>query len=104
MYVAFVIEDTWHYFAHRLLHHPKLYKHVHKFHHTVPAPFTTVLNYSSVIEMTCEPLYLVYRDRQQIDRLTVKQTERWLYGQTDEQTTNHQLNELALYTIDIAPI
>uniref|UniRef100_A0A8C4RAU0 Methylsterol monooxygenase 1 n=1 Tax=Eptatretus burgeri TaxID=7764 RepID=A0A8C4RAU0_EPTBU len=28
-----VVEDTWHYFLHRLLHHPRLYRHVHKIHH-----------------------------------------------------------------------
>lgn len=28
-----VIEDAWHYFLHRLLHHKKLYKYIHKVHH-----------------------------------------------------------------------
>ncbi|TKC43599.1 hypothetical protein EI555_011954, partial [Monodon monoceros] len=27
-----VIEDTWHYFLHRLLHHKTLYNHIHKIH------------------------------------------------------------------------
>lgn len=26
----FVIEDAWHYVSHRILHHKKLYKHIHK--------------------------------------------------------------------------
>nr|XP_054767253.1 methylsterol monooxygenase 1-like [Lytechinus pictus] len=33
-----VIEDTWHYFSHRLLHHKSIYKYVHKVHHTWQAP------------------------------------------------------------------
>ncbi|CAD7670772.1 unnamed protein product [Nyctereutes procyonoides] len=28
-----VIEDTWHYFLHRLLHHKRIYKYIHKVHH-----------------------------------------------------------------------
>ncbi|KAB1282553.1 Methylsterol monooxygenase 1 [Camelus dromedarius] len=28
-----VIEDTWHYFLHRLLHHKRIYKYIHKIHH-----------------------------------------------------------------------
>lgn len=28
-----VIEDTWHYFLHRLLHHRRIYKYIHKVHH-----------------------------------------------------------------------
>uniref|UniRef100_A0A8C0MDM0 Uncharacterized protein n=1 Tax=Canis lupus familiaris TaxID=9615 RepID=A0A8C0MDM0_CANLF len=27
-----VIEDTWHYFLHRLLHHKRIYKYIHKVH------------------------------------------------------------------------
>lgn len=28
-----VIEDTWHYFLHRALHHRRIYKFIHKIHH-----------------------------------------------------------------------
>ena len=28
-----VIEDTWHYFLHRLLHHKRICKYIHKVHH-----------------------------------------------------------------------
>ncbi|NXU93708.1 MSMO1 monooxygenase, partial [Xiphorhynchus elegans] len=28
-----VIEDAWHYFLHRLLHHKRIYKYIHKVHH-----------------------------------------------------------------------
>jgi methylsterol monooxygenase len=33
------IEDTWHYFLHRLLHSPMLYKSIHKQHHVFLSPF-----------------------------------------------------------------
>jgi len=36
---AFVIEDTWHYFLHRALHHKSVYKYIHKLHHTYTSPF-----------------------------------------------------------------
>lgn len=36
-----VLHDTWFYWTHRLMHHPKLYKYIHKVHHqsTDPSPF-----------------------------------------------------------------
>jgi lathosterol oxidase len=36
-----LLHDTWFYFTHRLMHHPKIYRHVHKVHHqsTDPSPF-----------------------------------------------------------------
>eukprot|EP00298_Acanthocystis_sp_HF-20_P002717 c1309_g1_i1.p1 GENE.c1309_g1_i1~~c1309_g1_i1.p1 ORF type:complete len:265 (-),score=78.09 c1309_g1_i1:30-824(-) len=45
-----VLEDTWHYFAHRLLHHKLLYKHIHKIHHTYTAPFSFTTEYAHPIE------------------------------------------------------
>ncbi|XP_070613365.1 methylsterol monooxygenase 1-like isoform X1 [Erythrolamprus reginae] len=38
-FVCAVIEDTWHYFLHRLLHHKRIYGYMHKIHHEYPAPF-----------------------------------------------------------------
>ncbi len=32
-FVFLVLDDTWFYWTHRLLHHPKIYKYVHKVHH-----------------------------------------------------------------------
>uniref|UniRef100_A0A670Z6H9 Fatty acid hydroxylase domain-containing protein n=1 Tax=Pseudonaja textilis TaxID=8673 RepID=A0A670Z6H9_PSETE len=32
-FVCAVIDDTWHYFLHRLLHHKRIYKYIHKTHH-----------------------------------------------------------------------
>lgn len=45
-----IIEDTWHYWVHRLMHHPSLYKHVHKIHHNFQAPFGMVAEYAHPIE------------------------------------------------------
>ncbi|XP_070549613.1 methylsterol monooxygenase 1-like [Ptychodera flava] len=50
VFVCAVIEDTWHYFVHRLLHHKRIYKHVHKIHHTFQAPFGMVAEYAHPIE------------------------------------------------------
>jgi len=37
-----LLHDAWFYWAHRFMHHPKVYKLVHKIHHesTDPSPFT----------------------------------------------------------------
>eukprot|EP00126_Sphaerothecum_destruens_P004057 Sdes_comp17949_c0_seq1m7208 len=44
------IEDTWHYFIHRLMHHPRLYKYIHKVHHQYSAPFGMVAEYAHPVE------------------------------------------------------
>lgn len=49
--VFFVMEDTWHYFAHRALHYGPLYKSVHKLHHYYSAPFGLTAEYASPIEV-----------------------------------------------------
>ncbi|CAB1327107.1 unnamed protein product, partial [Coregonus sp. 'balchen'] len=38
-----VIEDTWHYFLHRLLHHRSIYKYIHKVHHEFTGRVRTLL-------------------------------------------------------------
>ncbi|XP_063933963.1 methylsterol monooxygenase 1-like [Zophobas morio] len=45
-----LIEDTWHYFIHKLMHHKSLYKYVHKVHHTFPAPFSLTAEYAHPVE------------------------------------------------------
>ncbi|KDE05431.1 methylsterol monooxygenase [Microbotryum lychnidis-dioicae p1A1 Lamole] len=47
----FVMEDAWHYFAHRILHHKRLYKHIHKMHHEFSAPFGLAAEYAHPIEV-----------------------------------------------------
>eukprot|EP00300_Choanocystis_sp_HF-7_P027881 c33166_g1_i1.p1 GENE.c33166_g1_i1~~c33166_g1_i1.p1 ORF type:complete len:276 (-),score=45.00 c33166_g1_i1:17-808(-) len=45
-----VIEDSWHYFAHRGLHHKSIYKHIHKMHHTYTSPFAFSTEYAHPLE------------------------------------------------------
>lgn len=47
---SLIIEDTWHYFVHQLLHHRRLYKYVHKVHHNFQAPFGMVAEYAHPVE------------------------------------------------------
>jgi sterol desaturase/sphingolipid hydroxylase (fatty acid hydroxylase superfamily) len=50
VFICAVIEDTWHYWLHRLMHHKRLYKYVHKVHHTYQAPFGMVAEYAHPVE------------------------------------------------------
>uniref|UniRef100_A0A8C7DRC5 Fatty acid hydroxylase domain-containing protein n=1 Tax=Naja naja TaxID=35670 RepID=A0A8C7DRC5_NAJNA len=45
-----VIDDTWHYFLHRLLHHKIIYKYIHKIHHEFQAPFGMQVEYVHPLE------------------------------------------------------
>ncbi|CAD7691300.1 unnamed protein product [Nyctereutes procyonoides] len=45
-----VIEDTWHYFLYRLLHHKRIYKYIHKVHHEFQAPFVMEAEYAHPLE------------------------------------------------------
>jgi methylsterol monooxygenase len=45
-----VIEDTWHYFVHRAMHHKSVYKYVHKVHHHFNAPFGMTAEYAHPVE------------------------------------------------------
>lgn len=50
--IFFVLEDTWHYWLHRLMHESKfLYKNVHKIHHKYSAPFGLAAEYASPVEV-----------------------------------------------------
>ena len=49
--IFFVLEDTWHYWFHRALHTPTLYKKIHKLHHQYSAPFGLAAEYASPIEV-----------------------------------------------------
>ncbi|KAK8090905.1 C-4 sterol methyl oxidase [Apiospora phragmitis] len=49
--IFFVMEDTWHYWLHRALHHGPLYKNIHKLHHTYSAPFGLAAEYASPLEV-----------------------------------------------------
>ncbi|EDV27820.1 Methylsterol monooxygenase 1 [Trichoplax sp. H2] len=45
-----VIEDTWHYFLHRIMHDKRFYKYVHKVHHNFQAPFGMTAEYAHPVE------------------------------------------------------
>lgn len=47
----FFLEDAWHYWGHRLLHHPLLYKRIHKQHHKYAAPFGLTAEYAHPVEV-----------------------------------------------------
>ncbi|KAG9294692.1 hypothetical protein G9A89_008171 [Geosiphon pyriformis] len=49
--VFFVFEDTYHYWAHRLLHYGSFYQIVHKQHHEYSAPFGLTAEYAHPIEV-----------------------------------------------------
>ncbi|RKP05402.1 fatty acid hydroxylase superfamily-domain-containing protein [Thamnocephalis sphaerospora] len=48
--VFFIFEDFYHYWMHRAMHIPSLYKHVHKVHHEFSAPFGITAEYAHPIE------------------------------------------------------
>jgi methylsterol monooxygenase len=48
--LCLMMEDTWHYFAHQLLHHKSIYKYIHKVHHNFQAPFGMVAEYAHPLE------------------------------------------------------
>ncbi|PVD34707.1 hypothetical protein C0Q70_05984 [Pomacea canaliculata] len=45
-----LVEEVFFYYSHRLMHHPCLYKHVHKMHHEWTAPIGIVSIYAHPIE------------------------------------------------------
>lgn len=45
-----IVEDCYFYFIHRLLHHPRIYKHIHKVHHEYAAPFGMAGEYAHPAE------------------------------------------------------
>ena len=48
--IFFVMEDSFHYWAHRGLHHGAIYKHVHKLHHKYSAPFGLAAEFAHPLE------------------------------------------------------
>lgn len=46
----FVLEDMWHYWAHRLFHYGVFYKYIHKQHHRYAAPFGLSAEYAHPAE------------------------------------------------------
>lgn len=50
MLFCLMVEDTWHYWAHRALHIPALYGPIHKLHHTFNIPFGLAAEYAHPVE------------------------------------------------------
>ena len=64
LFCCLVLEDTWHYFVHQLLHHRRIYKYIHKVHHNFQAPFGMVAEYAHWIETMGEIEYeIMHVDR-----------------------------------------
>ncbi|KAF9584158.1 C-4 sterol methyl oxidase [Lunasporangiospora selenospora] len=51
VFLFFVFEDFFHYWAHRALHYGSLYKHIHKVHHEWSAPFGLAAEYAHPLEI-----------------------------------------------------
>ncbi|AWU76899.1 methylsterol monooxygenase [Pichia kudriavzevii] len=49
--IFFVLEDMWHYWAHRLFHYGPFYKYIHKQHHRYAAPFGLTAEYAHPAEV-----------------------------------------------------
>ncbi|KAI0210354.1 Methylsterol monooxygenase 1 [Lamellibrachia satsuma] len=50
VFLCAVIEDTWHYWIHRLAHDKRFYKYVHKVHHYYQSPFGMTAEYAHPFE------------------------------------------------------
>lgn len=48
--LSLIVDDTWVYFGHRFLHDKRIYKHIHKFHHTYQSPFAIDAEYEHPVE------------------------------------------------------
>lgn len=63
-FVLFVIDDTWFYWMHRAIHHPRLYRYVHKVHHESidTTPFTAYRFHpvEGLLEMGSAVLVIAY--------------------------------------------
>lgn len=48
--ICSLVEEVGFYYSHRLMHHPRLYKHIHKIHHEWTAPIGIICIYAHPIE------------------------------------------------------
>ncbi|KAF8937155.1 C-4 sterol methyl oxidase [Dissophora ornata] len=51
IFLFFLFEDFFHYWAHRGLHYGPFYKHIHKLHHEWSAPFGLAAEYAHPVEV-----------------------------------------------------
>jgi len=50
LFIMILVEEFFFYYSHRLLHHPRLYKHIHKIHHEWTSPIGVVSIYAHPFE------------------------------------------------------
>lgn len=55
--VFILVEEIGFYYSHRLAHHPRLYKHIHKIHHEWTAPISIIAIYAHPIEHLVSNLF-----------------------------------------------
>mmetsp|Transcript_156838 Transcript_156838/g.503384 ORF Transcript_156838/g.503384 Transcript_156838/m.503384 type:complete len:765 (-) Transcript_156838:612-2906(-) len=48
--LSLIVDDTWVYFGHTALHDRRIYKHIHKVHHTYQSPFAPDAEYEHPVE------------------------------------------------------
>lgn len=54
-----LLDDFLYYWMHRLMHHPRLFRHVHAVHHRVPTPWAISAHYMHPIEFTATGLLML---------------------------------------------
>jgi sterol desaturase/sphingolipid hydroxylase (fatty acid hydroxylase superfamily) len=60
LFISVIVNEVWFYYSHRILHHPVMYKHVHKMHHEWTSPVGVVAVYCHPFEHLFSNLISVY--------------------------------------------
>ncbi len=58
--ISLLLFDTWFYWAHRAIHHPRLYKKIHRWHHKAITPTVWSNNSDTLVDnLFCQSYWLV---------------------------------------------
>jgi len=68
----FLLRESLYYYVHRLLHHPKIYKYIHKRHHEWKTPIALASFYSHPLEHFLVNLVPVYLGMKSFETLLEK--------------------------------